>query len=915
MTTGKQNATDQYLYTTVYANMNPLVSRSASPAMSINNSAEGSLELYAESNTSAAFSSLFLDRAIRPRLEVPPQDEVTRWSPSQVAHWFQHSVGIEEQYANQFIEHEVDGQTLLLDIDETCIREDLDIKKLGIRKRIYRAILTLRQQLMATSYTPTMITPSVSASSASVSATSTMYQPAKRQRLNTDIPNDRFWSNNDVATAIIPILSNISSDEPGYNLPSHTSTPSVVKDKAPILEGSTTRPNTKDRLISDWLPYKAIEDPFIMDANVDDVNETASFQFIARDMPHRYLGYNVYVQSRMKRYLRGRISVNKQTDLPEIQNRFRAVVVDPTEDHNDTNNECTLEDDVLPLYGESDYSDTELDEAYEDIEDNSGTRDKSNTTLPAAESECNRNPRIQLITLERKREIIKEYSNRLLEKWQSKRLTVLEKQKYSLYKRKSNIITQIHSELKYLLTKRLPTMIDTISNTAYTTEKAITTACGALDRTLFYIYDLSWKVGLLALPEAPLKPVRTRKKATSTSILANDNSNSTTVEKETEEESESDNLSDFIDDSELNPDDYTSLRNLMSTDNNDSEMLDSSNEPSVTLLLDELIQLPTFQLLDVPTTLESHDTPPPPPPTITTTTTTTTDNEHELVDLSLDTDTITSNGLSSSNSQENDQVTVSNSPQYVSISSSSSRSSSPIISEMRADSPPPIRSPVSSMRRVSRSAATPFTATSQRSYSIKLTKSQNTPPTARNTVAPTVINPPGHTSTASPSTGSGLSNSSGIGSLPYNNIETFSNWTEEVAERTIRNCRCARTRIPTAIRRAVRNYLDLPGENLFSRIENLARWSAFQGNTFRPPGSYSNESVNDVDVPLKWLFHDYCHWMRHQYQPSDAAQSLCEKKSIRSWLNVDLFRQFQVWRLTHVDDTHTDESSTRSDRR
>jgi hypothetical protein len=44
-------------------------------------------------------------------------------------------------------------------------------------------------------------------------------------------------------------------------------------------------------------------------------------------------------------------------------------------------------------------------------------------------------------------------------------------------------------------------MIDTINNTTYITEKAITTACGALDRTLFYIYDLSWKVGLLALPE------------------------------------------------------------------------------------------------------------------------------------------------------------------------------------------------------------------------------------------------------------------------------------------------------------------------------------------------------------------------------------------------------------------------------
>jgi hypothetical protein len=69
-----------------------------------------------------------------------------------------------------------------------------------------------------------------------------------------------------------------------------------------------------------------------------------------------------------------------------------------------------------------------------------------------------------------------------------------------------------------------------------------------------------------------------------------------------------------------------------------------------------------------------------------------------------------------------------------------------------------------------------------------------------------------------------------------------------------------------------------------------------------------------VDVPLKWLFHDYCQWVRHQYQSSDSTQSLSENKSIRSWLNVDLFRQFQAWRVTHVDDTHTDESSTKSNR-
>jgi hypothetical protein len=37
------------------------------------------------------------------------------------------------------------------------------------------------------------------------------------------------------------------------------------------------------------------------------------------------------------------------------------------------------------------------------------------------EAECNRNSATQHITLERKREIIKEYGNRLLEKWQSKR--------------------------------------------------------------------------------------------------------------------------------------------------------------------------------------------------------------------------------------------------------------------------------------------------------------------------------------------------------------------------------------------------------------------------------------------------------------------------------------------------------------
>jgi hypothetical protein len=51
----------------------------------------------------------------------------------------------------------------------------------------------------------------------------------------------------------------------------------------------------------------------------------------------------------MKRYLRGHISANKQETLQKTPSKFRVVVIDPMEDHNDTHNECVLEDDVLPV--------------------------------------------------------------------------------------------------------------------------------------------------------------------------------------------------------------------------------------------------------------------------------------------------------------------------------------------------------------------------------------------------------------------------------------------------------------------------------------------------------------------------------------------------------------------------------------
>ncbi|RKP27860.1 hypothetical protein SYNPS1DRAFT_26501 [Syncephalis pseudoplumigaleata] len=815
--------------------MNTLVGQSISPEPSIRSSTAGSLAPYAETSvggtTTAAAATLSIRGVAGMTALLVDRAEVSRWSPSRVAHWLQHSVGIEEQYAMRFMEHEIDGQTLLLDIDEACLRDDLDIRKLGIRKRIYRAITTLRgQPASRPSWSASPVTSSSLSPSGSIlpAMPPLHHPPVKRQRLNVDCEDDRFWSNSDIGSVGLVISSNSNSNSNVIERSHSCSAQSMSMS----FEASSSMAHV-------WLPYHAVKDPLCVDDRSDHIDELSAFQWIASTVPRQYPGHAAYVQSRMKRYLLGRISSSTEWRAQKAGSKFRAVVADPCDDGENVANEHMLEDDVLPLYGESDYSDTELDEAYKDVEEASDVQEASSSTaalLPVSAGcmtaeACSRHTAVQPITAARKREIIKEYSDQLLVQWQSTR--------------KSS-----------MLSKRLPKMIDTISHASYTTEKSVTAACGALDRTLYYIYDLSWKIGLFAQTEAPMRPVRRLTKTASTTSTATANAGVAShgghpAEDADEQQDEEDHLSDFIDDSELNPDAPASLRDLMAMDDDDQDasMADATEELPSASLLDELIQLPTFQAMSMPARPEADEVAASTTDTAEATSSMN-DNDNDasaLIDLSSNAIAIPSPQSPSHDDEDNnEEVARTSVPQYVSISSSSSpassRSSSPIMTAIRSKSPTTTTTTTTASRRVSQPTTTSPASTLRRPHTATPIGAPSASPQSKKAVAATKIDVPGRgTATLRPV---GQSKSSGIGSLSYNNVEMIVNWTDEVAERTIRNCRCPRTRVPSAIRRSVRNYLDLPSENLFSRIENLARWSAFQGNTLRPPGSYSSESVN-----------------------------------------------------------------------
>ena len=67
---------------------------------------------------------------------------VRAWSEDDVEHWLTEVVGLPE-HAKDFAEHEIDGTVLALGLSHKELEQDLQIRKIGNRKRIITAIARL----------------------------------------------------------------------------------------------------------------------------------------------------------------------------------------------------------------------------------------------------------------------------------------------------------------------------------------------------------------------------------------------------------------------------------------------------------------------------------------------------------------------------------------------------------------------------------------------------------------------------------------------------------------------------------------------------------------------------------------------------------------------------------------------------
>jgi hypothetical protein len=114
-------------------------------------------------------------------------EDPRHWTPTQVAEWLHTRVGIAQEYCAEFEAQEVDGQVLLMDIDETVLKEELNIVRLGPRKRIWRAILTLREKLASMTQ---------SNQSMDIDILPAEVEPVQRKRPIQDVmEEDRLWTN------------------------------------------------------------------------------------------------------------------------------------------------------------------------------------------------------------------------------------------------------------------------------------------------------------------------------------------------------------------------------------------------------------------------------------------------------------------------------------------------------------------------------------------------------------------------------------------------------------------------------------------------------------------------------------------------------------------------------------------------
>ncbi|RKP07025.1 hypothetical protein THASP1DRAFT_24749 [Thamnocephalis sphaerospora] len=482
------------------------------------------------------------------------------WTPMQVAHWLHSKAGIASDYCQEFIEQEVDGQVLLLDIDESTLRTDLGITKLGVRKKIWRAISMLQRTLEAGSKSD--------GGCDDTAADNT--NPAKRRRLDVSVQDDRLWSN--------PLEAPLAISAASVAGNAVAATAKLHYDSVPPATTASYKKHQLDNSKA-WLPDAALEDVIPSaqyEGDTDAISDSDGDELYFFRPPSKRSNINIVHSPHCKVQLRGKAEYIQPSDMPvhsgDALAKFRVVV------GHDTAGALVEEDDdeILPLYGDSDFSDADLDAALaqEIRKEKADKPHRSAVRGPAAGR--------AKVNVERIEELLKEHIELVRTHWIANRLCKLEARKRRIYERGQGRLQEKQAELQHLRAKRLRALMRSIRTSSYYTERDIIVACGALDRSLERIYELDWVVKLLQLPQAPSKTAASTAAAAPRQPKAAKASTSTAQTTSHSSGSDTDDIDDFIDDTEMDssaPFSGSSIwadlasANQADTDSDDEDML------------------------------------------------------------------------------------------------------------------------------------------------------------------------------------------------------------------------------------------------------------------------------------------------------------------------------------------------------
>ncbi|KAF8937607.1 hypothetical protein BGZ58_002424 [Dissophora ornata] len=302
------------------------------------------------------------------------------------------------------------------------------------------------------------------------------------------------------------------------------------------------------------------------------------------------LGHQLIVQKNLKRILREPpiFEIPGHVVFAPMRRRNRDVPVkllSPTSSGNKvagaSNRGAPLvepeNDSIYPLYGDSDASAYTTDEElYKEV-----AKEEQQRLNRGSKKDSVQKSKAPLLR-ERVQEIIEEYRVDYRKHWEKISMRLMEGRRFMTYSRlmkdsdKVSPIESIEVAAKTLSDVRLPSIIEAIAETSYTSVDEVRKACKAMDRTLGQIFEHNWKLDLLKgpVPSPDMKPnqvgepglsaytytrdeLETDVSADHTSMsgrsqIRNDRHVSTDEEAELDEERRQQELDDaFIDDSEL----------------------------------------------------------------------------------------------------------------------------------------------------------------------------------------------------------------------------------------------------------------------------------------------------------------------------------------------------------------------------